>query len=246
MEEVQRNNPYKLVKKQHYNMDFVLRKFAVEGKLEVVNKVSKEIRSLPTDNDLFIAKRVWSQECETTISHPIERRFIAQVNRILTGEPICDHKALSEYHLLWYLRHYHYQNNDPNDVQIFRKLRCGSFSKNDEEYLESIGRVPYRRGGKIASRFAVTNLIRSDLEKNQRHYVGFKWQVLHDPRGGFFCADCFGRNLSLAVSPHYLLVANKHIEKGVRVLSADEVEQMNHRTVEKCKSFYIRKPQERS
>lgn len=237
-EQTSENNPYNITKRQHYHMQAILRKFAVNDQIQITSKVEKKTRFTDSMGQCFIGHRAWSEECERHISHPIERRFLAQVRRIENSESICNHKAISEYHLLWYLR-YHYSKNYVEDYDYYKNFPCGSLDKNDEELIESWGKVPIRAGGKIAGRFKATIDIKELLRENESVYYGYKWKVIRSSGANFISADCYGETLVMAVTPKIFLFGEKNHKYPVCVATDVEVKELNEKSIECTREFYI-------
>ena len=237
-EQTSENNPYKITKRQHYHMQAILKKFAVSDQIQITSKSDKQSRFTDSMDQCFMGRRAWSEECETHISHPIERRFLAQVRRIENSESICDHKAISEYHLLWYLR-YHFSKNEVEDYDLYKNLPCGSLDREAEELVESWGKVPVRAEGTIAGRFKATIDIKELLSSNEHVYKGYKWQVVRAGAANFISADCYGETLIMAVTPKIFLIGGKELKEAVCLATEDEVKELNEKTMECAREFYF-------
>lgn len=238
-EQTSENNPHNITKRQHYHMQAILKKFSMGGEIQIISKLDRQTRSTDTMDQCFMGRRAWSEECETYISHPIETKFLAQVRRIENSESICDHKAISEYHLLWYLR-YHFSKNEVEDYDLYRNFPCGSLGKEAEELVESKGKVPVREGGTIASRFKVTINIKELFSRNEHAYNGYKWQVVKSTGISFVSADCYGESLFMAVTPKIFLIGAKNLKEPICLATPDEVRELNEKSIECAKEFYIR------
>ena len=124
-------NPNHFTKKQHFHLKSIIRKFSSpSNKVKIITKDGSTLLKSP-DFRFFIGNRVWSQELESSISHPIENKFQNQVRRIELGQEIDDHKAISQYHLLWYLRWY-YVTNEVDDFDLLSDMPCGDLGKEFE------------------------------------------------------------------------------------------------------------------
>jgi hypothetical protein len=232
-----KGNPYRLTKKQHFHMQAILKKFCFNRKLKVIDK-NGGVSVCKSDSPCFMGNRAWSQEMETTISNPIERKFLFQVSRIENGEGISDHLAISDYHLLWCLR-WHYSINDPEDYDLYKDFPCGSLDKEVEELLESWGKVPVRSGGKIAGRFKATLDIKQLLDENKHEYDGFKWQIVESQGKPFISADCYGDLMVMAISTKYYLIAGKELNEMHCFVTDDEVDELNLQSMNASHNFYF-------
>lgn len=237
-EQTSENNPYNIMKRQHYHMQAILKKFAVSDQIQITSKSDKQSRFTDSMDQCFMGRRTWSEECETHISHPIERRFLAQVRRIENSESICDHKAISEYHLLWYLR-YHFSKNEVEDYDLYKNLQCGSLGREVEELVESWGKAPVRSGGKIAGRFKATIDIKELLSSNEHVYKKYKWQVVRSSVTNFISADCYGEKLTMAVTPKIFLIGGENINEAIFLATNDEVKELNEKTIKCAREFYF-------
>lgn len=185
-------------------MRFILKKFAVNNKITVTFKDSHS-EHLGVNANCFIAQRAWSQEFETTISHPIEEAFKDQVNKVLAGKEITDHKAIFDYKMLWAIRH-HYANKKIEDKNIYHSEHFGGFSKETEELIESLGKVPIRAGGVLTARFLATHEMKELLELNRKKYDGWKWIALYSPNKKFISADDYKDRNCIPISPTHMLI----------------------------------------
>ncbi|WP_156015535.1 hypothetical protein [Thioalkalivibrio sp. ARh3] len=237
-EQTSENNPYNITKRQHYHMQAIIKKFAVSDQIKITSKSDKKTRFTNPSDQCFMGRRTWSEECETHLSHPIEKKFLAQVRRIENSQSICDHKAISEYHLLWCLR-YHFSKNEVEDFDLYKDFPCGSLDQETEELLESWGKVPVRAGGKIAGRFKATLDITELLSRNEHAYKGFKWQVVNSSGANFISADCYGEKLIMAVTPKIFLIGGEDIKEKVRLATDDEAKELNETTIECSREFYF-------
>lgn len=237
-EQTSKDNPYQLTKKQHFHMEAILKKFSIEGQVCIVSKEDGTTSSVSTDNECFLARRAWSEECETKVSHPIENKFLAQVRRIENSEAICDHRAISNYHLLWCLRH-HFAKTETDDYDLYTDFPCGSLPQIAEELVESWGKLPIRAGGKIASRFKTTLDIKQLLEENNHVYKGVKWQIVKSFGKRFVSADCFGESLYMVISPQIVLIGGNLITDKYHEATKEEVDRINQKTKNVAIDFYF-------
>lgn len=237
-EQTSSKNPYNITKRQHFHMQAILKRFAQNNLIKVTTKHDQAVQHVDAMKQCFMGRRAWSEECESHISHPIERKFLAQIRRIENNEQVCDHQAISEYHLLWHLR-YHYAKNEADDYDLYNDLPCGTLDKETEELIESWGKVPIRSGGKIAGRFKATLDIKELLSINADVYKGHQWQVVKSNGVPFISADCYCNNLVMAVSPRILLIASKKPDCAIYLASNDEVKELNDNTIELSNEFYI-------
>ncbi len=88
-EKPQRGNPHRRTIKQHTFPAASISRFTNrDGTVSVYHISSKKILKLPTDNQLFCAKRNWDQRAEDGYMKEIEDKFQALADCI-TGGPLC-------------------------------------------------------------------------------------------------------------------------------------------------------------
>lgn len=237
-EQTSENNPYEITKRQHYHMQAIIKKFAANDKIQVISKLDNQSRFTDCMDQCFMGRRTWSEECETHISHPIEKKFLAQIKRIENSESICDHKVISDYHLLWDLRYY-FSKNEVEDYNLYKNIPCGSLDQEAEELVESWGKVPVRAGGEIASRFKATIYIKELLNRNKHIYKGYKWQIIKSTGFNFISADCYGETLIMAVTPKIFLIGARNLKEAVCLATDEEVKKLNEKSIECARELYF-------
>ncbi len=239
-EETTKENRFSLSKDQHFHMKFIIKKFRVNDKVPVWFKdpPSEQVVPVGLYNKCFLADRVWSQEFESNISHPIENAFKTQVERVLAGQEITNHRALFDYKILWRIRH-HYAHIEIKDKNLYNSDHFGSFSKEDEEYIESIRKVPMRAGGVMPARFVATHELKAHLEANRKNYDGGKWIALYSPEANFISADDYQNRNCIPISPRYLLMMPQ--DQSIKSHSIDKADTViyNNESKELASRFWF-------
>ncbi|HEP8970199.1 TPA: hypothetical protein VDU83_002537 [Pseudomonas aeruginosa] len=232
-------NPQRLTIKQHFHMKAVLKNFVEEEGIKVTRLSDGVVSFHDADDEIFLGLRSWSQQAEVDLSHPIEERFLNEVRRIVKGTDVIHHDAVSQYHLLWTLRH-HYAKNPVQETAVFPAGFGGELTVEFEELAESLRKVPIRQGGKIAGRFIATKHLEQDLTfpDNVKNYQGIYWNVLQSDTARLISADCYGDCLLMAVSPH-LILKGAYAPQPRVILSAEDVELFNDESAHCAVDFTI-------
>ncbi len=229
-------NPYRLTKNQHFHMDAILLKFiGADNKVAIRGKKSGVSTRFSTANKRFKGNRAWSQELEQHISWPIERQFLAEVQRVEAGNVVEKNAAISTYHLLWTLRH-RFALNPVEDTDLIPGLG-GKMDQMLEELAESIGKLPLSEG-KAKSRFATTMAIKAGLSDplNLTQYQGIHWKVIRSTTTRFISADSYPTSLCVPVSPNIILLGLHH-SAAPAIISEEEVKGFNELAVREATNF---------
>lgn len=112
-EPTQKGNPYKITKKQHFHTAYCISKFEREGRVDVIILSSDKPKRLKKTDSIFCAKRSWDERAEHGYMKSIEDAFHNEVDTAKIGA-LRNHKAISEYHLLWRLRRQIHKNPMPD------------------------------------------------------------------------------------------------------------------------------------
>ncbi|TVU69611.1 hypothetical protein [Cobetia crustatorum] len=232
-------------KRQHYHMNCVIKNFANRKNEVLVNfKNNEEPCREHTNSELFVARELWSNELEERIgSQGIERRAQGQFKRILNGETICSHKALSDYDLFWKLRHHEFLNPNRDRYQLFDfpgKAGSGAGWNDAAAYAERENMVLVSPDGTISGKDWTTQRIKDYQSHNSPQYKVGLWEVLYSPNGGFISADCYDKPI-IPLSPNYLLLCAKKREHSKKSILADkdDIENFNKIAREECRSFWF-------
>jgi len=231
-------NVERLTTCQHFHMRAILKRFDTELGIRVQYKASGDVEYLEPDSPAFVGMRSWSQEAEVAISAPIEDRFIKEVQRLVQGGSVNNHKALSRYHLLWTLRH-RYAKHPKIDTALFPS-ECGSLPKDAEEWLEARNKVPVRQGGVVPGRFMTAQSLKDDLnyEANIAVYEGVVWTVIRSPDARLISADCYGDCLLMVVDPHLALQGQYSKRPAApKIIGIDDAANLNRRSLQSAVDF---------
>lgn len=239
-EEVSLGNPQGLTRKQHFHMSAIIENFCVNSKTKVIYKSKKGMHARPVGkkSQEFVGNRCWSHEAETTVSWPIENKFLLEVNKVISGLEIKSHEAISDYHLLWSLR-YPLTKDPLPDYKLYPSVPCGKMDKEVEEWLEKRDKVPTRPGGMVAGRFYATAFLKQKLEENRAQYAGVKWQILEAKNSEFLSADFYDGILLIPVHPKYMLMGTHNYHVPIEKIEKENVIEFNKKSIELAKRFFF-------
>lgn len=231
-----------IAKRQHFHMNFILRNFALNGWLWVVDKKTGRGREATTIDDCFVAKEIWSNEIEEMVGNQgIERRAQGQIRRVINGEAISDHQAISEYDIFWKLRHKFRREVLP-PYKIMEGWSDRKHPEHDKitEWCNVNGKVYVRGDGTISGKDSLSQQIKSSIDINIAQYEKGVWVPHYHPGGNFISADCYQLPI-MPISPYYVLVCTQRgkAEKGIVIEDDDEVEVFNNEAKKQCHEFWF-------
>lgn len=205
-------NKEQLTKKQHFHMRAILKRFDGPDGIRIQHKANGVVEYVDPDHEYFLGMRAWSQETEQDISWPIEEAFLREIKRLEAGNALVKHEAVSQYHLLWTLRH-SYALSPCEDQAVFPDIGS-TLPKDVEEWLEARCKVPIRKGGMIAGRFITTAHLKQDFihPENLKSYEGIVWNVIRSTERPLISADNYGSCLLMVVSPNLALQGGKALK----------------------------------
>jgi len=226
----QPGNPHKLKINQHFHTAHCIGRFSdktglVQIKLNSSDKIIKRGRR----SREFCVSWVWDQKAENGYMKRIEDAFHHEIDCISLGS-IKNNMAISEYHLLWNLRHkYQHFRSD-----IFLNGIDGSnLTKDNEEIIERKHGMFVRDDGAVPARFLVSFLIQRDLDKHIHSYAKIKWALLQAEEGEFLVADCYHEGAIMPISPKLCFVTMT----DDRMITREEVAAINRKSLSLASKF---------
>jgi len=193
---------------------------------------------------IFEAFECLSQEGERHFSHPIENRFLSEVNNLVQGRNVSDHIAISEYYLLWKIRHY-YKSNPAKTYNIFD-------GKNDEAEgaavledidiaVNSFEKCLVSSSGIVRGKYANTLSMKSDFQIYRESFSKYSWSVLESDSDPFVSADRYETTLAVPISPSILLMVLTSAEPRL-VVSPTFIKQFRQVSLSQCCDFVFENP----
>ena len=228
-----KGNPHKFVIKQHFHTAHSIGKFHCDDdKLDVFIKESGLTERKHKRSSVFCAKRNWDQKAEIGLMTDIEHSFHEEINNTKSFEER-DHSAISEYFLLWRIRH-NFHTSRMDDV-VLNGISGSGLSREEEEILESKGASFVREGGVVPSRFMTGIQVLMQLVQQRPGVKNLKWGLLKACEGEFVVADCYKDLTFMPISPTLAFCA------GYEDMNIDRsgVATANKQSIEKSSAFYF-------
>lgn len=228
-----KGNPHQFVIKQHFHTAHAIGKFHDnDEKLDVHTLETGEVERRDKRSNVFCAKRNWDQKAEIGLMADIEKSFHEEINDIKPFD-LRNHSAISEYFLLWKIRHnFHILHMD--DV-VLNGISGSGLSKEEEEILESKGAMFVRDGGVVPARFMTGIQVLMQLDQQQQGVKNLKWGLLTAKDGEFIVADCYKDLTFIPISPTLAFCA------GYEDMDIDRVSvaNANKQSIDKSSEFYF-------
>jgi len=235
------NTQKDLTKRQHYHMRAILKNFADGEKLHIARR-DGTTDLLSYEDKAFYGLIAWSDETETQYGALIEKRFFGQSKHVLNTHGVSDHRAISEYHLFWRLRHMYAV--DPMPVtKIYEGFNFGTLEEL-KDWCNRNGKIYVNGDGTIDGMFAVTLKIREELDRYRKDYEGVFWSVGIAENGGLISADSYKNSLMMPLSPHVLLCGKRKKNNIPWIMTEDEIKQANQMAIDQCHDFCFSKPKD--
>lgn len=204
--------PKQITTLQHVYPRSGLRRFAGQnGKLQVLDLRTKDVRHLGPNADPFVVNRAWDQRSEHgKIVASIEREFGILASHIL-GDRLrpMDTKAfetISRMYSLWRIRHHRASNPLP-DTYVGKPERVASTETMDQG--EHYGLISITANWSIPGRMMAGPLIQLALDRQEEALAGKRWGIIRAKEGEFVLPDSFGEFMIMPLSPTCCLVADE-------------------------------------
>lgn len=132
-------NPHQLTVRQHFHTRASIKRFAdVRGEVAVLRNGSARASRRGPNSSCFYAVRAWSERLERSrLFVDIEDRFHEEVGRLVHGGSVRNHRALSDYFILWRIKAA-LARNPLEDLELAGITSMG-LSQERQEILESKG-----------------------------------------------------------------------------------------------------------
>ncbi|MGO2074748.1 MAG: hypothetical protein ACTH3B_06185 [Pseudoalteromonas sp.] len=235
-EKTRKGNPLKLVIDQHFHTAHSIEKFYNnDEKVEVFMKDSGETVQRHKRAKIFCAKRNWDERAERGYMTEIEYKFHAQIDNLVSFENR-DHKAISEYFVLWRLRYMVHLERLSN--ALLHGVQGEDLTKEQQETLEKIGCDYVNENGEMPARQLTGGQIQIGvMGLMETTFSGMKWGLLKARKGQFLCSDSYKNLCILPVSPKYVFAGNL----SDKTLDYNEVALVNKQSIESATKFYFAK-----
>lgn len=230
------------VKNQHIHMKSCIKRFCKSGTTKVEVKFTRnstitrhhqdEIKIYSPKNNVFCGDWLWDWVTESNFSKT-ETAFVNEIDNAIKGlgKPR-NHKAISDYHLLWWSRHY-FKHKPMQDGKI-----TGSsshvLSNEDEENLESNG-YKFANNGVMPARFLTSVMLWAFRRSKIDCYDGLTWGLVESQDGEFIVADCYQDTLFMPISPNKAFFANYQDE----IVTRDTISKLNQLSTSVATTYYF-------
>lgn len=233
-EPTSKKNPHQLTKKQHFHSAHAISKFHnAEGKVDLYYpKTGKRAKGHSRSKE-FYTLRNWDQRAETTLMWPIEKAFHHELNQVSSLSER-NHEAISEYLLLWHLRHELHCNR--LDDAVLSRGYGDRFTKEQEERLEYMGCLFVRADGTVPARFLTGDQLQLKMIGLRPRMKGVKWGRMTAKEGSFLATDCCPARNFIPISPTQAFYNSRYSCED-RVLSRGEVASLNQMTLGMAHEF---------
>lgn len=233
-EPTSRGNPQQLTINQHFHTAHAISIFYDSNNqvVEVMDIPTNQVLKRNKRAKMFCTKRTWDQQAENGYMVIIESSFHEEIDNIKNFSER-NHQAITNYCLLWRLRHdYHLKNLD--NVAL-NGLSGSNLTKEQEEILENKNVSYFRNGGILPSRFVSGSLIQIRLMQEKKTWAHLKWGLLEALNGEFLVADSYDEWAFIPISPKLAFCA------GVRdqTISKQELIEINKESIACAKNFYF-------
>lgn len=211
-EKPQSRNPHQLTIWQHIMPNKSIARFGdAQGWVQLKRIKEQQSLKLQPNNEIFCAKRVWSQKGESS-SIKDETAFQQLADKILSGQLTSLHDDMhivaTEMYLLWRTR-FIYASNPIQDQQLKMFHHERQLSKDQQEQLEKGGIFYVHQDGRIPSRSLTSILLRRDMDSALIAGASkMKWGIVKSLPGlEFLCPDATLNEPIIPVSPNVCLIA---------------------------------------
>lgn len=132
-------NPHQLTVRQHFHTRASIKRFSdVRGEVAVLLNGSARPSRKGPNSPWFYAVRAWSERLERSrLFVDIENHFHAEVGRLVHGGSVNNHRALSDYFILWRIKAA-LARKPLEDLELAGITSLG-LSQERQEFLESKG-----------------------------------------------------------------------------------------------------------
>ena len=248
-ESIQKGNPYKLTKEQHFIPKSQIKRFKNERKKvfckNLISK-NKKITEINSNNSIFKVQRLWAEFAEQGYMKEIEYKFNKLVDSILdssikefTKE---QSRIICDMYTLWERRVYHIEEFNKNP-ELYIKLDGidgEKYSLKEKEQIESMHMSYTNENGEITNRDLIAGQLQIYILSSP--YKQIQWGILKSINKTFIMPSnpCMSNNYNEAtivfpISPYYCLVPIQIY----REINGEGVDYLNNLMIDNSKWFYF-------
>lgn len=234
-EKTRKGNPLGITIEQHFHSAHSIAKFYNSKNLvEVKDKISNDVLLRDKRARIFCTKRNWDERAEHGFMARIEKQFHEQID-IIKPESTRNHEAISEYYILWSLRHSFHLNRLSNVK--FNGIPGSELTKEQQENLEKNFYSFVTPDAEIPARQLTSIHIQTSIMHFLNQNKNLKWGLLQSQHAHLLCADSYHDLLFIPISPKLAFSAN------VRdcFINDKDVAIINRNSIDSAKEFYFAK-----
>ncbi|MEZ8313741.1 hypothetical protein AB6C44_09040 [Vibrio splendidus] len=234
-EKPRKKNPLGITIEQHFHTAHSIGKFYNHSdNVEVYEKSTSLTFPRNKRAKIFCTKRNWDERAERGYMVDIERSFHDQIDNLgISTER--DHNAISQYFVMWRLRHQVHLNRLSNAK--LNGISGDDLTKEQQEILEVKHAGFVNSEGEIPARQLTGLQIQIGIDQQMFDFKDTKWGLLQASKGNFLCADSYHKLCLIPISPKFAFAANVPDS----ILNYSEVAAVNKQSIESAKEFYFAK-----
>jgi len=242
-ETIQKGNPYRLTKEQHFiPSEHIKRFYNQSNKIYLKNLKTKNKKTVCVDSNdqVFKVQRLWAEFAEKGYMKDIEDKFHQLVDAILENkiQSFSDehNTIICNMYTLWERRVFHIENFLSHQLCSIELngIPHETYTKDEREKIESM-HMSYCHEGKISNRDIVAGQIQIDILNSP--YKSIEWGILQASEKDFIMPSnpIMNQRIIFPISPDYALVPNKVYQK----VDSDDVKRLNRLLRDNAKWFYF-------
>lgn len=248
-ESIQKGNPYRLTKEQHFIPKSQIKRFENRNKkvwCKNLKSKNQKIIEINSNDSIFKVQRLWAEFAEKGYMKNIEDNFNKLVDYILnlsikefTNE---QSKIICDMYTLWERRVYHIEEFNKNSDLFIKLIGIDgeSYSHDEKEKIESMHMSCVNDNGELSNRDLIAGQIQIFILNSP--YMKIQWGILKSKNKTFVMPSnpCINDNYNkttiiFPISPKYCLVPIKMYKE----LDDNDVDDLNKIIIDNAKWFYF-------
>lgn len=223
-----KGNPLEITVNQHIHTAHCISLFYNDGFVQLFDKEKGKVSLCKKRNAIFCAKRLWDERAEHGYMREIEDAFHSEIslNKSFSER---SHTAITEYYILWELRHYYSINPLPDSPL---SVDGDELTKEDEEIIEKLHMGYCLKGVGVPSRQIISSEIQLRLMYEMQRHKWVRWGILTSKKGEFLCSDNYRGLGFFPISPTqcFYICSNKEKTHDKKI-NLFEVSELNRRSI---------------
>lgn len=248
-ESIQKGNPYRLTKEQHFIPKSQIKRFENRNKkvwCKNLKSKNQKITEINSNNSIFKVQRLWAEFAEKGYMKNIEDNFNKLVDCILNSSikefTNVQSRIICDMYTLWERRVYHIEEFNKNSDLFIKLIGIDgeSYSYDEKEKIESMHMSCVNDNGEIPNRDLIASQIQIFILNSP--YEEIQWGILKSENKTFVMPSnpCMSNNYDKAtiifpISPYYCLVP----VQIYREINDKDVDYLNTTMINNSKWFYF-------